>query len=197
MIGQRMAIPAIERQKRIRYFGQANPESNKGLTIIGPLTYIRYLDEESKIEMKQPLTKFKTNENSKAYRPNLDRVKSVDFTKQTISKDGFVKGSYMPSNVIQLIKEEENIEKISVVLKNFPTHMDKHTLENMFDKHFKVYGDIKRITILTNNNNTIKDIAFIEYYNNKDALKVFENPKRLIIGRQIVSIEKNKQKKKI
>ena len=66
----------------------------------------------------------------------------------------------------------------------------------MFDKHFKVYGNIKRITILTNNNNTIKDIAFIEYYNNKDALKVFENPKRLIIGRQIVSIEKNKKKKK-
>ena len=196
MIGQRMAIPAIERQKRLRYFGQANPESNKGLTVIGSLTYIRYLDEESKIEMKQPLSKFKVTENSKAYRPNLDRVKNIDFTKSSTSKDGFVKGSYMPNNIKQIIKEEENIEKISVVLKNFPTHIDKYTLQNMFEKHFKIYGDIKRITILTDKNNTIKDIAFIEYYYNKDALKVFENPKRLIIGRQIVSVEKNKQKKK-
>ena len=88
------------------------------------------------------------------------------------------------------------MEPVSIILKNFPTYTEVNILKDVFRKYFSKYGDIKKITILTDKQNNIKDIAFIEFYYNKDALKLLENPPRLIIGKQIVSIQKNRSKRK-
>ena len=66
----------------------------------------------------------------------------------------------------------------------------------LFLKGLLKLRNIKKITILKDKYGDIKDIAFMEFYNNKDALKLLENPKRFIINKQIISIEKNKKKKK-
>ena len=196
MIKKRVAIEAIERQKRLKFFGQANKESNKGCTVIGSLTYIRYLDEKQ-VEIKKPLTKFKINASATAYKPNIDRCKNMDINSfSKVSKNGFVRSGYIPKHIKNQLEEDKDVEDISIIVKNFPTYADKFVLKDIFRNHFKSYGEVKRVTILTDKKNNIKDIAFIEFYYNKDALKVFENPKRLIIEKHIVSIEKNKKKKK-
>ena len=193
---KRVSIESIERQKRLKFFGDANEESNKGLTIIGPLTYIQYLDEKPKIE-KKPLSNFKINNSSKAYRPSKERLKNINIPDDFGLKSGFIKGGYIPKNIKEQLKEDANNEPISIILKNFPTYLEYNQLKDLFRNHFKSYGDIKRITILKDKQGNIKDIAFIEYYYNKDALKVLENKKRLRMGNYIVSIERKKERKKL
>jgi RNA recognition motif-containing protein len=196
MIQKRVAFEAIERQKRIKFFGQANEESNKGLTVIGSLTYIQYLDEKEQAEVKKPLTTFKINASATAYKPNINRVKHIDMDSVTKKTSGFVGGGYIPKNIKQQLEEDKNFEQISIVVKNFPTYAEMNVLKDIFRKYFTTYGEVKRITILTDKQNNIKDIAFIEFYYNKDALKVFEKPRRLIIEKYIVSITKQTKKRK-
>lgn len=196
MITKRVSLESIERQKRIKFFGQANKESNVGCTVIGSITHIKYLDEKNNVEVKKPLTKFKINASNMAYKPNMSRLKNIDIDSfNTTSKNGFVKSGYIPKHIKTQLDEDKGVEQISILLKNFPTYAEMNVLKDIFRNHFKSYGAIQRITILKDKKNNIKDIAFIEFYFNKDALKVFENPKRLIIERQIVSVEKKTRKK--
>ena len=195
VIKKRVSLESIERQKRIKFFGQANKESNVGCTVIGAITHIKYLDEK-KVEVKKPLTTFKINASSTAYKPNISRLKNIDIDSfNTKSKNGFVKSGYIPKHIKTQLDEDKGVEQISILLKNFPTYVGMNVLKDIFRNHFKSYGAIQRITILKDKKNNIKDVAFIEFYFNKDALKVFENPKRLIIERQIVSVEKKIRKK--
>jgi len=188
----------LGRRQRMKFFGDANEKSNIGLTTIGRTVYIEYINEEPRIEKKKPLTTFTSKGSFGTYKPNMDRCKNIDMNSFTSapSANGFVRSGYVPTHIQEQIVSGKDVDDFSIMLKNFPTHMGMDTLKDLFRKHFKSYGDIQRITILRNNDNTIKDIAFIEYYYNKDALKVFEEPKRLIIGRQIVSIQKKKKIKK-
>ena len=78
IIQKRIAKEAISRQKRMKFFGDANEESNKGLTVIGSLTYIQYLDEEKNFEQKKPLSTFKVNSSKGAYKPSKERVDRID-----------------------------------------------------------------------------------------------------------------------
>ena len=192
---KRIAKVAIARQRRMKFFGDANEESNKGLTVIGSLTYIQYLDEEKKVERKKPLHSFGVNTSKGAYKPSKDRLEKADLSIESGNKSGFKQSGYVPSNIKQFEKDIDE-EQVSIILRNFPTYIDIDTLKNTFTNHFKSYGNIKKITILKDKYGDIKDIAFMEFYNNKDALKLLENPKRFIINKQIISIEKNKKKKK-
>lgn len=200
IIKRRICKDVFKRQKRMKYFGDANEISNIGITTIGTEVFIDYINDppKSKPIQRAPLTKFKSKCSLRAYKPNIDHIKHIDPDKITTSSasNGFIKSGYMPKHIKKLIDDDKNEDNISIMVKNFPTYLDMDTLKNIFRQHFKSYGDIQRITILRNKNNTIKDIAFIEYYYNKHALSVFENPKRLIIERQIVSIEKKKKIKK-
>jgi hypothetical protein len=195
IIQKRIAKDAIERQKRIKFFGDANEESNKGLTVIGSLTYIQYLDEDKKVERKKPLSSFKITTSRGAYKPSKERLDKADKTIESISSNGFKQSGYIPSNIEQFIKDDDNVDNVSIILRNFPTYIEYDRLKDTFKNHFKSYGPIKKITILKDRQDNIKDIAFMEFYNNKDAIKLLENPKRLIINKQIVSIEKNMKKK--
>ena len=196
IIEKRVALEAIKRQKRMKFFGDANEESNRGLTVIGPLTYIKYLDEEEKVEVKKPLTKFKINASSTAYKPNISKFKQVDMDSVGIKKTGFAQGGYIPKNIKLRLEEDKEVESISIMLKNFPTYAEMDVLKNVFRNYFKKYGDIRRITILKDKRNNIKDTAFIEFHYNKDALKVIEARPRLIIDKQIVSIQKKINKRR-
>jgi RNA recognition motif-containing protein len=198
IIKKRVALEAISRQKRMKFFGQANEESNKGCTVIGSLTYIQYLDEK-KVEVKKPLTKFKINASTKAYKPNIDKCSQIDIDSTLFKsgKEGFSNSGYVPSNIKKCLQEGKDMEPVSIILKNFPTYTEVNILKDVFRKYFSKYGDIKRITILKDKQNNIKDIAFMEFYYNKDALRLLENPPRLIIGKQIVSIQKNRPKRKV
>jgi len=195
IIEKRIAKVAIARQQRMKFFGDANEESNKGLTVIGPLTYIQYLDEEQKVERKKPLHSFTINTSRGAYKPSQERLDKADKSIESGTKSGFKQSGYIPSNITQFENDIDN-EDISIILRNFPTYINMDNLKQAFTNHFKSYGDIKKITILKDRNGNIKDIAFMEFYNNKDAIKLLENPKRFIINKQIISIEKNKKKKK-
>tara|TARA_B110000908_G_C10220705_1_gene435187 strand:- start:279 stop:878 length:600 start_codon:yes stop_codon:yes gene_type:complete len=196
IIQKRIAKEAISRQKRMKFFGDANEESNKGLTVIGSLTYIQYLDEEKNFEQKKPLSTFKVNSSKGAYKPSKERVDSIDLLTQGSDTREFKQSGYVPANIKQFVEENENNEPISIILRNFPTDVEQYQLKDAFTNHFKSYGNIKNITILKDTFNNIKDIAFMEFYDNKDAIKVFEKPRRFIINKQIVSIERNKKKRK-
>tara|TARA_B110000908_G_C10233609_1_gene441970 strand:- start:1081 stop:1815 length:735 start_codon:yes stop_codon:yes gene_type:complete len=197
-ITKKIPKATIGRRQRMKFFGDANEISNIGLTTIGREVHIEYINEKPRIEKKKPLTTFASKGCFGTYKPNMDRCKNIDMDSfsSAPSANGFVRSGYVPTHIQEQIVSGKDVEEFSIMLKNFPTHMGMDALKDMFRKHFKSYGDIQRITILRNNDNTIKDIAFIEYYYNKDALKVFEEPKRLIIGRQIVSIQKKKKTKK-
>ena len=194
IIQKRIAKEAISRQKRMKFFGDANEESNKGLTVIGSLTYIQYLDEEKNFEQKKPLSTFKVNSSKGAYKPSKERVDSIDLLTQGSDTREFKQSGYVPANIKQFVEENENNEPISIILRNFPTDVEQYQLKDAFTNHFKSYGNIKNITILKDKFNNIKDIAFMEFYDNKDAIKLLENPRRLIINKQVVSIEKNTRK---
>lgn len=193
MIQKRVSLESIERQKRLKFFGDANEESNKGMTIIGSLTYIQYLDEPAKFEKKVPLTKFKINSSSRAYKPSKERLNTINIPDDfESSSSGFAKGGYIPKNIKNQLKTGD--EPISIILKNFPTYLEYNQLKELFRNHFKSYGDIKKITILKDKQNNIKDIAFLEYYNNKDALKLLAKNKKIRMGNQIISIQKSIKK---
>jgi len=194
IVKKRIAKVAIARQKRMKFFGDANEESNKGLTVIGSLTYIRYLDEEPKVEQKKTLSSFKLNTSKGAYKPSKKYVDNADKSMESGNKTGFKQSGYVPSNIKQFIDSDVNTEDISIILRNFPIYIEYEQLKETLMNHFKKYGNIKKITILKDNQNNIKDIAFMEFYDNKDAIKLLENPRRLIINKQVVSIEKNTRK---
>ena len=190
---KRIAKVAIERQKRMTFFGQANEESNKGITTIGYITRIQYLDEAPKVEKNIPIRYFKKKTNSGVYAPSRDRLEKINQSINDNSNKGFKKSGYVPSNIKKFIQDDE--DNISIVLRNFPTYVDAESLKNKFMSHYSSFGNIKKIHILKDKKGNIKNIAFMEFYNSKDALKLLENPKRLIINKQIISIEKNTKKK--
>ena len=100
---------------------------------------------------------------------------------------------YIPNSIKLKLKENENIEKITLIIKNISVNETFENLKNILHGMFKKYGEINYIKLLKDHKTgNPKDIAFLEYYYSLDAIKLLESKERFIINNCILSISKSK-----
>ena len=194
----------IARQKNWKPFGKA-AISNVGCTSIGDEVFMQntYNDPFSKKEeidkrllesIKKQLMKEKTKK-AQAYQPKMKNKKED-------SNFSFKDSGYIPpviknkiDNNIELEKEPENF---SIIVKNLPIQLTEEEIYDNLYYYFEVFGKIRKINILKDkfNPNKIRDMAFIDFFNYKDAVEALKCKKRILIGNCIVIKEKATSRKK-
>lgn len=150
------------------------------------------IDDEININLSK---KLKTDE-FKIKNKNIT-YKNTNYTPQhiNIKKTEFKKSNYVPSSLLQKVKENENISVFKLIIKNIPTYYKKTEIEPILKNMLNKFGPVKNIKILndkTNSKNYIKDLAFIEFLYMTDTLKLLNSNEKLIIDNSILLIEKCK-----
>ena len=185
----------ILERKKWKKFGKAKL-SNKGITSISDIIEIKYAIDQ---DQDQDKDQDKLQENIKQNKTTISKKSFYDVSKIDTSKfkpyeENITKTKgYIPNSIKLKLKENENIEKITLIIKNISVNETFENLKNILHGMFKKYGEINYIKLLKDHKTgNPKDIAFLEYYYSLDAIKLLESKERFIINNCILSISKSK-----
>jgi len=140
-----------------------------------------------KVKEKRNITKTITKANGfKIFKVDKDML-----TKIESNKLGEKSKKYKPPSL-------SNSESTTIVIKNIPTYLDKQVVYNSLKQIFIKYGGISKITVLQNkmDSNKLLGIAFIDFFNSKTVDSVLGINKKFAIQSNILTIERQKKKKK-
>ena len=160
----------IDRRLRMKKFGDAI-NSNENITTVGEPVNMEMVNSKTKIFGKKLDNNTNTNICSK--KNNLYKP-----TKVAINQN----------NTIKYTKEPE----YKVILRNIPTHYTIADMSNILKTHLKDFGLIKSIRLIKDkyDNLSIRDIAFVEFFYEKDMNKFLSNKNRIIIDNSIIDFER-------
>lgn len=180
---------SILKRRKWAKFGKASI-TNEGITSIAEKVFLKLLEDEINTQNEQqqvdkPITK---NTAYKVSNIDMSKFKAYDENGGNIKSKG-----YIPNSIKLKLKDNENIENITIIIKNIPIDETFDNLNKILTNMFQPYGEIKNLKLLKNfKTGNPKDIAFLEYYYSLDSIKLLESNERFIVNNCILSIERSK-----
>lgn len=86
----------------------------------------------------------------------------------------------------------KNFSTTSIFISNLPRTYSKDELYDILYNELYKYGIIKSIKLLTNANNTLKGIGFLNFKNEKDTINFLKEKKYISIDSLIINFQKGK-----
>lgn len=182
----------LERRLKWKNFGDAI-ENNLGITSLAKNEDFVYENKKSNnyIDIIHDNNKNLNNKNNFVISKLIDNENRHFQINNNQNKISYKVSKYIP-NILK--NNKENSESFSIVIKNFPNEISNYHLEQKLKNIFEVYGPINKIkTLYDKNTNKLKDIAFIDFYNTEDAIKVINSSQKFIIESYVLSLEKSKK----
>lgn len=176
----------LDRRNWIK-FGKAS-DHNNGITTLADTILFEFENEHGMKVVKEdekakPTSGFKISH----FKPSLKHIERVNQLEKNTTTRG-----YIPSSIKHKLKENEDIENISICIKNIPAGEDVFEMQDLLRGMFSSYGEIKYIKVLKDKHNgQSRDIGFIEFYYGTDALTLLDSSERFIIDSCILCLIKS------
>lgn len=179
----------ILERRNWKKFGNAY-KNNDGITSLGDNVLFELQNEngmkivEKDTKVVNPSSGFKIS----YFKPSMKHIERVNELEKNTTKIG----GYIPSSIKHKLKENEEIENISICIKNIPADEDIFYIQDILRGMFSSYGEIKYIKVLKDKYTELsRDIGFIEFYYGTDAIKLLDSKERFIIGSCILCLIKS------
>ena len=200
---KKLVPTGIAERRNLKPFGEA-AKGNRNVTRVGEEIFIEYLNDESWRNKK--ITKNEDENISKAdsgfTTTGKGGFKLFKSSSRTIRKMSTMENTYMPPSDD---RGRMRSNTYSIVIKNIPNDMEVNDAKNQLLDIFNNFAydsnihknvqSICTVNILTNNDNIIKGIAFVDFYNEESCNKVLNSNSKFKLGFNVLTIEQKKSRR--
>lgn len=169
-------LKKILERRNWKKFGDALTDKNSSLTTLGKEIKMNFIKNIEKKSNTQKEFKIKSN---KIYKPKLN-INIIN------SKSNLFNSSKYNNKLIK------KFSTTSIFISNLPKTYSKDELYDMLYNELYKYGTIKSIKLLTNHNNKLKGIGFLNFQSEKDTIKFLNTKKYISIDSLIINFEKGR-----